>query len=68
MKTDHNNEDFDKHTKRIFRLQTIGSAVAHIAFMPRQTYLPTKGTLGLVGEEDSEREAYQKDGASCEQL
>lgn len=37
----------------------------HIAFMPRQAYLRTKGILGLVGESKivSEKEMYQNDGA-----
>lgn len=38
------------NTERIFILQTICSEIMPIAFMLRQTYLPTKGILGLVGE------------------
>lgn len=68
VKTDHNNGDVDKHTERTFILQTPCSAIGHIAFLPRQMYLPTKGTLGLVGEEDSQWKSSISGWCASEQL
>ena len=66
VKTDHNNTDSDKDSERIFILQTTGSAITHIAFTPRQRYLPAGRILGLVGGPDSQRERRVSEGGAGE--
>lgn len=54
VNTDHNNTDSDKDSERSFILEATASAITHIAFVPRQRYLPAGGILGLVGGPDSQ--------------
>lgn len=65
MKTDHNNEDFDKDTERIFILQTIWSGMVRtLPLGPDKRICQRKGCRDLWESKIvREREVYQNGGA-----